>query len=75
MPPLPPGTASRTAVSVWSMWRRVCSQPLGIPVVPPLYSRAGERVEVVGDPVERDVFEQPLPVADAGKRRPFIDTW
>ncbi|MGY5033393.1 hypothetical protein ACWC9U_21375 [Streptomyces sp. 900116325] len=35
----------------------------------------GERVEVVGDPVERGVFEQPLPIADAGERRPFIDTW
>lgn len=78
MPPLPPGTASRTAVSVWTMWRRVCSQPLGIPVVPPLHSRAASAsrfVEVVGDPVERGVFEQPLPVADAGERRPFIDTW
>lgn len=35
----------------------------------------GEHVEVVGDPVERGVFEQPLQVADAGERRPFIDTW
>ena len=35
----------------------------------------GERIEAVADPVERGVFEQPLPVADAGERRPFIDTW
>lgn len=40
MPPLPPGTASRMALSVQTMRRWVCSQPSGIPVVPPLYSRA-----------------------------------
>lgn len=40
MPSLPPGTASRMAVSVWTMWRWVCSQPLGIPVVPPMHSQA-----------------------------------
>ncbi|MFB6704811.1 hypothetical protein ACFCW6_08875 [Streptomyces sp. NPDC056333] len=35
----------------------------------------GRRAEVVGEPVQQGVFEQRLPVADAGERRPFVDTW